>query len=53
MLKEYVEYFMKRRPHQDLKQKVPDRREESPRTGCIRSCQVLGGLINDYYRETA
>jgi hypothetical protein len=25
----------------------------APATGCIRSRQVLGGLINDYYREAA
>ncbi len=53
VLLEYVEYFMKRRPHQDLKQQIPDRMEESPPTGRIRSRQILGGLINDYYREAA
>ena len=53
VLKEYVEYFTKRRPHQGLKQQVPDNREEPPATGCIRSRQVLGGLINDYYRGAA
>jgi transposase InsO family protein len=53
VLKQYVEYFMKRRPHQGLKQQVPDRREEFPTTGRIRCHQVLGGLINDYYREAA
>jgi len=51
--KEYVEYFTKGRPHQGLKQEVPDSREEPSATGCIRSRQVLGGLINDYYREVA
>ena len=53
VLKQYVEYFMKRRPHQGLKQQVPDQREEFPTTGRIRCHQVLGGLINDYYREAA
>jgi transposase InsO family protein len=53
VLKEYVEYFTKRRPHQGLKQQVPDNREEPPATGRIRSRPVLGGLINDYYREAA
>jgi hypothetical protein len=38
---------------QGLKQQVPNSREEHPPTGCIRSRQVLGGLINDYYREAA
>jgi hypothetical protein len=53
VLKEYVEYFMKGRPHQGLKQQIPDSREGLPATGCIRSRHVLGGLINDYYREAA
>lgn len=54
VLKEYVKYFMKRRPHQGLKQQVPDNSpEESPTTGRIRCRRVLGGLINDYYREAA
>jgi len=53
VLKQYVEYFMKRRPHQGLGQHLPDSTEESPATGRIRCRQVLGGLINDYYREAA
>ncbi len=53
VLKQYVEYFMKRRPHQGLKRQLPDSTEESPATGRIRCRQVLGGLINDYYREAA
>jgi putative transposase len=53
VLKEYVEYFMKRRPHLGLKQQIPENREEPRATGCIRSRQVLGGLIKDYYREAA
>jgi len=53
VLKEYVEYFMKRRPHQGLKQQLPHGTEEPLATGRIRSRQVLGGLINDYYREVA
>src|SRR5438094_206047 len=53
VLKEYVEYFMKRRPHQGLKQQSPDSRDGPPAAGCIRCRQVLGGLINDDYREAA
>ena len=53
VLKEYVEYFTKHRPHQGLNQQVPDGREEPSATGRIRSRPVLGGLINDYYREAA
>jgi putative transposase len=48
VLKEYVKYFMRRRPHQGLKQQFPDSTEEPRATGCARSRQVLGRLINDY-----
>ena len=51
VLKEYVEYFMKRRPNQGLQLQVPDSSEEFAATGPIRCRQVLGGLVNDYYRE--
>ena len=53
VLKEYVEYFMTRRPHQGLKQQRPDSRDEPSTSGRISCRQVLGGLINDYYREAA
>ncbi len=53
VLKAHVECFTKRRPHQGLKQQIPDRREEPSAIGCIRSRHVLGGLINEYYREAA
>ncbi len=53
VLKEYVAYFMKRRPHQRLQQQLPDRTEEAQATGRIQRRHVLGGLINDYYREAA
>ncbi len=51
VLKEYVRYFMKRRPHQGLKEQIPGTRGEPSGTGRIRFRPVLGGLINDYYRE--
>jgi transposase InsO family protein len=41
VLKRYVEYFMKRGPHQGLKQQLPDSIEEFPATGRIRCRQVL------------
>ena len=53
VLKEYVDYFTKRRPHQGLKQEIPDRREGLRATGRVRSRPVLGGLINDCFREAA
>jgi len=53
VLKQYVEYFMKRRPNKGLKQQLPDSKDEPPATGRIGCRQLLGGLINDYYREAA
>ena len=53
LLREYVEYITRRRPHQGLKQQIPDSPGEAAATGRIRSRPVLGGLINDYYREAA
>ena len=53
LLREYVEYITRRRPHQGLKQQIPDNIEDPLATGRIRSPPVLGGLINDYHREAA
>ena len=52
VLTDYVEYYNRARPHQGLQQQTP-----IPYTPClqdtIRRRKVLGGLINDYYREAA
>jgi hypothetical protein len=53
ILKEYVAYFNARRPHQGLEQDSPLGLESVSTEGPIRSRNVLGGIIRDYYREAA
>lgn len=50
---EYVDYFNSRRPHQSLKQNAPLGLDIASTQGHIQCCQVLGGIIRDYYREAA
>jgi putative transposase len=53
VLREYVGYYNTRRPHQGLGQRCPKGSLESVNTVAIYRREVLGGLINDYYREVA
>ncbi|MBX3085461.1 MAG: integrase core domain-containing protein [Anaerolineae bacterium] len=52
VLTDYVAYYNHARPHQGLQQQTP-----IPYTPClhgtIRRRKVVGGLINDYYRDAA
>lgn len=51
VLKEYVAYFNRERPHQGLGQRIPDLpEEESCRVGPIEARAVLGGLHQTYRR---
>jgi putative transposase len=52
VLREYVTYFNRARPHQGLGQATPDPPPEAirPRTGPIRGVPVLGGLHHTYQR---
>lgn len=52
VLAEYVDYYHCARPHQGLAQEVPTPCQR-PREGTIRRRDVLGGILHDYYRETA
>jgi len=54
VLREYVRYFNRSRPHQGINQRVPDR-ESSPEVSAgateeIVSSPVLGGLHHEYRR---
>ncbi len=54
VLREYVAYFNRSRPHQGINQRVPDR-ESSPvgsagTAEAIVSSPVLGGLHHEYRR---
>jgi len=51
-LHEYVAYYNARRPHHGLDQDSPGGLPISSQ-GPIRCRQVLGGIIQDYYREAA
>lgn len=55
VLDEYLAYYNSRRPHQGLEQQSPIPRAKPMATGVVSKRQVLGGIINDYFRvpETA
>lgn len=49
-LKEFIDYYNRRRPHQALNQQSPIPRVEPATTGKVERRQILGGIINDYFR---
>ncbi len=51
ILKSYIHYYETARPHQGLGQQMPIPRKKSPNSGLIHKHEVLGGIINDYYRS--
>ena len=53
VLGEFVKYYNSRRPHRSLDMRPPDGPVGGAREGEVCRRQVLGGLINDYYREAA
>ena len=53
VLREYVHYYNTARPHQGIGQQCPEGQFETANTGRINCHIVLGGLINNYYREAA
>jgi transposase InsO family protein len=50
VLNEFVGYYNRARPHQSLDQQSPVPRTPPETTGVVTCRQVLGGIINDYYR---
>ncbi len=54
VLKEYVTYFNRSRPHKGINQRVPEREEPSGpsvgSTGTVVTFPVLGGLHHEYRR---
>jgi len=54
VLNAYVHSFNRYRPHQGIKQQIPEQRAESmlpdPESGKILSLPILGGLHHDYRR---
>ena len=54
VLKQYAEYFMKRRPHQGLKRQVPDRSGEFPTNGSLIFAPAESSVVKELERlETA
>jgi len=52
VLKEFINFYNSRRPHQSLDQQSPIPRAEPMTMGKVERRQILGGIINDYYRFT-
>ena len=50
ILIEFIDYYNSRRPHQSLDQQSPIPRAETITTGKVECRQILGGIINDYFR---
>jgi len=50
VLKEFIDYYNSRRPHQGLNQQSPIHRTEPVTTGIVERRPILGGIINDYHR---
>ena len=52
VLREYVAYFNRARPHQGLAQATPESSSDATgnREGSVRALPVLGGLHHDYRR---
>ena len=50
ILQTYINYYNSRRPHQSLAQQSPIPYPETKNTGTVKRRQLLGGIINDYYR---
>jgi putative transposase len=53
VLREYVDYYNRRRPHQGIAQNSPLGLGSTATEGTIQYRDVLGGVIRDYYREAA
>jgi hypothetical protein len=53
VLREYIDYYNSRRPHQGLDQQAPIPFPWGPATGPVTGRDVLGGILRDYYREAA
>lgn len=50
VLKDFVHYYNHARPHQGLDQQSPVPCTPPEHDGVVTRRQVLGGIINDYYR---
>jgi putative transposase len=53
VLNEYSKYYNQARPHQGLRQLIPEAENPQPGQGVVQRRNVLGGFIHDYYRDAA
>jgi putative transposase len=53
VMREYVDYYNRARPHQGIDQKCPIPIERGNRDGPVKRRDVLGGVIHDYRCEAA
>jgi putative transposase len=53
VMKEYVEYYNRARPHQGMEQRCPIPIERARKEGGVKCRKVRGGIIHNYYREAA
>ena len=53
VLKSYISYYERARPHQGLNQQMPIPQQRVSNTGQVCRRKVLGGIINNYYRAQA
>ena len=50
VLNTYIDYYNTARPHQGLAQQSPITRHPTCAVGSVQRWDVLGGIIDDYYR---
>lgn len=50
VLETYIDYYEMARPHQGIGQQTPIPRKQQTNKGPVQRRQLLGGIINDYYR---
>ena len=50
VLQTYIDYYNTCRPHQSLEQQSPIPYPEPAKMGAVERRQLLGGIINDYFR---
>jgi putative transposase len=53
VVRDYVDYYNRARPHQGIEQRCPIPIEPSRKEGLVKCRNVLGGVIHDYHREAA
>jgi putative transposase len=53
VMREFIEYYNRARPHQGIEQRWPVPIERGRKEGPGKCREVLGGIIHDYYQDAA